>query len=89
MLSYPPYSPHFPIVLIALAGFLFMLLFLAAMLIPYWFIFKKAGFSPWLAVLMALPLANIVVLYILAFTPWNVASASQTLPPASAGRADG
>jgi hypothetical protein len=40
--------------------------------LPYWFIFKKAGFSPWLAVLMFLPLANLVILYVIAFSPWKV-----------------
>ena len=41
--------------------------------IPYWFIFKKAGFSPWLAVLMFVPLANIIILYVIAFSEWKVA----------------
>ena len=31
------------------------------LVIPFWFIFKKAGFSPWLAVLMFVPLANIII----------------------------
>ena len=38
--------------------------------IPFWQIFKKAGFSPWLSVLMAFPLLNAVVLYFLAFARW-------------------
>jgi hypothetical protein len=40
--------------------------------IPFWFIFKKAGFSPWLAVLMFVPLANIIILYVVAFSQWKV-----------------
>ena len=32
------------------------------LVIPYWFIFKKAGFSPWFALLMFVPLANVIIL---------------------------
>jgi Zn-dependent protease with chaperone function len=46
-------------------------------IIPYWFIFKKAGFSPFLALLMFIPLINIVMLYVLAFSRWNVVPAAQ------------
>ena len=47
--------------------------------IPFWFIFKKAGFSPWLAVLMFVPLANVIILYVVAFSQWKVAP----IPPYS------
>jgi hypothetical protein len=49
-------------------------------LIPYWFIFKKAGFSPFLALLMLLPLINVVMLYFLAFARWNVVPATMVYP---------
>jgi hypothetical protein len=49
-------------------------------LIPYWFIFKKAGFSPLLSLLMFLPLINIVLLYVLAFSRWNVVPAAMVYP---------
>jgi hypothetical protein len=49
-------------------------------LIPYWFIFKKAGFSPFLAILMFIPLVNIVLLYFLAFARWNVVPAAMVYP---------
>lgn len=41
-------------------------------ILPYWFIFKKAGFSPWLCILMFLPLVNLIVLYVVAFSQWRV-----------------
>jgi hypothetical protein len=41
-------------------------------LIPFWQIWKKAGFSPLLSVLMMIPLVGIVMLYVLAFTEWKV-----------------
>ncbi|MFP5227438.1 MAG: hypothetical protein ACLGXA_07385 [Acidobacteriota bacterium] len=53
-------------------------------MIPFWFIFKKAGFSPWLCLLLLLPLVNIVMLYVLAFTEWKVVPIAQPavyLPP--------
>jgi hypothetical protein len=54
------------------------------MIIPYWFIFKKAGFSPWLPVLMFFALAKIIILYVIAFSPWTVVPVlpySVTQPP--------
>jgi hypothetical protein len=49
------------------AGFAFSFF---VIVIPFWQIFKKAGFSPWYSVLMAIPLLNAVVLYFLAFANW-------------------
>lgn len=40
------------------------------LVVPFWFIFKKAGFSPRLSLLMIVPLVNIVMLYYLALAPW-------------------
>lgn len=62
------------IVAIALMG-------IAVAVLPYWFIFKKAGFSPWLALLMAVPLVNLVVLYVIAFSQWRVVPVSYGYPP--------
>ncbi len=39
-------------------------------LIPYWRIFRKAGFPPALSLLMIVPLVNLAMLYVLAFTDW-------------------
>ena len=50
-------------------------------IIPFWMIFKKAGFSPWLALLLFIPLANIIILYVLAFSQWKVVPIAQTPPP--------
>ncbi|MGA9672679.1 MAG: hypothetical protein WBQ94_25910 [Terracidiphilus sp.] len=63
-----------------IAGFLFILVFLA-MIPPYWVIFRKAGFSPWLSLLMYIPLANIIVLYVVAFADWKSAPAPNRLIP--------
>ena len=45
---------------------LFMLLWIAIILPPFWKIFSKAGFSGWLSLLIFVPLVNLVVLYIVA-----------------------
>jgi hypothetical protein len=50
------------------------------LLIPYWFIFKKAGFSPFLAILILIPVVNLIMLYFLAFARWNVVPAPPQTP---------
>lgn len=39
-------------------------------IIPFWRICQRVGYSPWLSLLMALPLVNLIFLYILAFSNW-------------------
>ena len=53
--------------LLFVCGFAFWFLVLV---IPFWQIFKKAGFSPWFSLLMSVPLLNAVMLYFLAFASW-------------------
>lgn len=49
----------------------FMALFVAVLvIIPFWRIFSKAGYSGWLSLLMLVPIVNIVMLYFLAFSEW-------------------
>ena len=47
-----------------------MLIFAAVIVIPFWYIFTKAGHSGWLSLLMAVPFVNIMMLYFLAFSSW-------------------
>lgn len=51
-------------------GPLMMLIFAALVVIPFWTIFRKAGYSPWLGLLMVVPIVNLVMLYFLAFSRW-------------------
>ncbi|MGB6975547.1 MAG: hypothetical protein WBD67_12770 [Terracidiphilus sp.] len=51
---------------------LFALVALAIVIVPFWFICKKAGFSPWLSLLNIVPLGNLVLIYVLAFAEWKV-----------------
>jgi hypothetical protein len=57
--------------------FLVILVGLAIIIIPFWFICKKAGFSPWLSLLNMIPLGNLVLIYVLAFSDWKVMAAPQ------------
>jgi hypothetical protein len=58
---------------------LFLCFYLALVIVPFWTIFKKAGFAPALSLLMLVPLVNVIMLYVLAFAPWKVVPA----PPQS------
>ena len=42
---------------------IFILIILALVILPFWFICKKAGFSPWLSLLNIVPLGGIVLVY--------------------------
>lgn len=70
---------------------IFSLICAVIIIIPFWVIWKKAGFSPWLSLLMFIPMINIIALYVLAFAEWKVVPVPQqplaypyppaTLPP--------
>ena len=49
-----------------LAGLIFALI----VVLPFWQIFAKAGFSSWWSLLMLVPGVNVVALYVLAFADW-------------------
>jgi hypothetical protein len=44
--------------------------------LPFWFIFSKAGYSKWLSLLMLVPVANMVLLYYFAFSTWPILASS-------------
>ena len=57
---------------------LLILIGIAIVMIPCWFILKKAGFTPWLSLLCLIPsLGVLVLLYVLAFAEWKVVPAPQ------------
>jgi hypothetical protein len=51
-------------------GPIMWVIFAIIIIIPFWAIFSKAGYSKWLSVLMAIPIVNIITLYFLAFSSW-------------------
>ena len=39
-------------------------------IIPFWRICTRVGLSPWLSLLLIIPLVNLIFIYYLAFTDW-------------------
>jgi hypothetical protein len=52
-------------------GLVLLAFFLFTLLVNF-MIFKRTGMNPWLSLLMLVPIANFVMLLILAFTEWPV-----------------
>lgn len=47
------------------------MLFIAILIVvPFWQICRKAGYSGWLALLIIVPMVNLAFIYFLAFAPW-------------------
>ena len=57
---------------IILSSVILSLIFIVFAVIVYWRIFSKAGYSGALGLLMFVPIANIIVLCILAFGTWPI-----------------
>ena len=51
-------------------GSFWMLLIAAIVLLPFWRICTKAGYSGWLSLLVLIPVVNVVFIYFLGFTEW-------------------
>ncbi|HEY8053626.1 MAG TPA: hypothetical protein VIE42_12585 [Steroidobacteraceae bacterium] len=42
----------------------------AIAVVPFWRLCKRVGFSPWLSLLVVVPLVNLIFIYYLAFSDW-------------------
>ena len=62
-----------------------MLLGAVMIVLPFWRIFAKAGFSGWLSLLMIVPMVNLIALYVLAFSDWPIARRGSARDTGSAG----
>ena len=51
-------------------AFIPLLVILALVVVPYWKIWQRTGHSGWWGLLMLVPLANIISLWVLAFKEW-------------------
>ena len=69
--------PNLELLLIGVASCTALLLAVIVTL-PFWIIFKKAGFQPILSVLTLIPLLNVVLLYFVAFSEWKPGPAQRT-----------
>lgn len=63
-----------------IAGLLFIVVIPVA-IIPYWVIFRKAGFAPALSILVGIPLVGLIVLYYIAFSDWKARAEDAALHP--------
>jgi hypothetical protein len=72
----PAAIQHMAMAVLAILPFI-ILAVLAIIVIPFWFICKKAGFSPWLSLLNIIPLGHLILIYVLAFSDWKVMPAQQ------------
>jgi hypothetical protein len=74
---------HLAIVMMAVLPII-IVVSLAIVIVPFWFICKKAGFSPWLSLLNIIPLGGLVLMYVLAFASWKVVPVpAAAYPPVS------
>ncbi len=51
-------------------GPFWMLLISAIVVLPFWRICTKAGYSDWLSLLVLIPAVNVVFVYFLGFSEW-------------------
>ena len=40
------------------------------LVLPFWQLFSKAGYSAWWSLLMIIPVVNLIALYVFAFSTW-------------------
>ncbi|MBV2131140.1 hypothetical protein KQY15_18730 [Rheinheimera sp. SM2107] len=52
-------------------GFLWMLIVGAIFIVPAWRICQRVGYPGPLGLLIVIPIANIILLYFIAFGPWK------------------
>jgi hypothetical protein len=72
----PEAAKHIVLAMFAILPII-ILVALAIVIVPFWFICKKAGFSPWLSLLLIVPMGNLVLYYLLAFAEWKVVPVPQ------------
>jgi hypothetical protein len=81
----PDVAPIFAMVSV-LVGVLFFLLFTVLTIVIWCKIFSKAGYSWALGLLMLVPIANLIMMLVLAFSDWPVHKElrllKQPMPPA-------
>ncbi|MDP8990434.1 MAG: hypothetical protein M3N41_10205 [Acidobacteriota bacterium] len=55
-----------------IVAFLPLLLILMLGVFPVSRIFKRIGYSPWLAFFILIPVLNVILLYVVAFGKWKI-----------------
>jgi hypothetical protein len=57
---------------------LLILIMVAVIVWRYWRVLSRVGFSPWLGVLVFVPLVNIIALWLFAYARWPVLQESSS-----------
>jgi len=47
-----------------------VLVWVVLVIVPFWKITTKAGYSGWLSLLVVVPIVNLIFIYFLAFSKW-------------------
>lgn len=55
-----------------LPSLLMIVVYMAIVVVPFYQIWKRTGHNGWIALLMLVPLVNIVMLYVIAFKQWPI-----------------
>ena len=53
-----------------IANFLPLIILALLTLPPWWMLWKRTGHSPWISLVMIIPLVNIVMMWVIAFKKW-------------------
>ncbi|MGB8621921.1 MAG: hypothetical protein WCD16_03785 [Paracoccaceae bacterium] len=51
-------------------GFFMLLIYAVLVVVPFYKLWQRTGHNGWIALLMIIPLVNVVMLYVLAFKEW-------------------
>jgi len=51
-------------------GLVGLLIYAAVVVVPFYQLWKRTGHNGWIALLMIIPIVNLVMLYVLAFKDW-------------------
>lgn len=55
---------------IGIPGLFMIVVYGAVVVVPFYQLWKRTGHNGWIALLMLIPLVNLVMLYVLAFKQW-------------------
>jgi len=55
---------------LSISHWVFVLIIAVVLIVPFWKIFPRAGWSSYLALLMVVPVLNWILLWVLAFKKW-------------------
>jgi uncharacterized membrane protein YhaH (DUF805 family) len=59
------------------------IIFAVIAVVPFWRLCARVGYSPWLSLLILVPLVNIIFIYFLAFSEWPSQKSAATAGPAA------